>query len=330
MKRRDYFPLMFTKKASLSVATRGDLRFWNQAESKILFDETEQKVMVDATAIILTKNEEKNIQECLESIASFSKRAVVIDCGSTDRTVELAKELGADVYFHDFEYYARQFNWGIDNTDIDTEWIIRLDADERFPKELCEEVEGIIASNNDVKMNGITMEADFFFLGRCMKYGIRNKRKMMMFRTSCGRIEDRRRDAHSVISEGHSISTKCKFQHYDFKDIDSYVKRYVWYATREMQDYIEYKNGSASDINTDEAIRKQRQKKYGLFYRAPRFLRSYLWFIYNYIFRLGFLDGREGFVFCFLECYWYRVLVDAEIFEYEKFGGEFKKLKAVD
>ena len=87
--------------------------------------------MIDATAIIMTKNEEKNIVECLKSIQGFAKRALVIDCGSTDRTVELAKEYGADVIFHEFEYYARQFNWGLENGNIDTKWIIRLDADER-------------------------------------------------------------------------------------------------------------------------------------------------------------------------------------------------------
>ncbi len=287
--------------------------------------------MIDATAIIMTKNEEKNIVDCLKSMESFAKRCVVIDCGSTDKTVELAKENGADIYFHEFEYYAKQFNWGIDNCDIDTEWIIRLDADERFPDELNEEIEKLIEDNRDNPMNGITIEADLFFLGRCMKHGIRCKRKMMMFKRSCGRIEDRRRDAHSVISEGYSISTKNKFLHYDFKSLDNYIKRYNWYATREMQDYIDYKKGEAgTEIETDKAIQQQRKKKFGVYYKAPKFFRAWLWFLYNYIFRGGFLDGKEGLAFCFLECYWYRFLVDAKIFEYEKNGGEFEKLKAID
>ena len=100
--------------------------------------------MIDATAIIMTKNEEKNIVHCLESMKGFAKRCVVIDCGSTDRTVELAKANGADIFYHEFEYYAKQFNWGIDNTDINTEWIIRLDADERFPENLKDEIEKCI------------------------------------------------------------------------------------------------------------------------------------------------------------------------------------------
>lgn len=287
--------------------------------------------MIDATAIIMTKNEEKNIVDCLKSMKGLAKRCVVIDCGSTDDTVRLAKENGADVYHHEFEYYAKQFNWGIDNCEIDTEWIIRLDADERFPKELNEEIEYLIEENQSKPMNGITIEADFFFLGRCMKHGLRNKRKMMLFKKTCGRIEDRRRDAHSVISEGYSLSTKKRFLHYDFKNLDNYIKRYNWYATREMMDYIDYTNGVSANIRTDKTIVAQRKKKYGLYYKMPKFIRAWAWFIYNYIFRAGFMDGKEGLVFCFLECYWYRLLVDAKILEYEKNGsGKFEKLKAIE
>lgn len=286
--------------------------------------------MIDATAIIMTKNEEKNIVDCLKSMEGFAKRCVVIDCGSTDKTVELAERYGASVYFHEFEYYARQFNWGIKNCDIDTEWIIRLDADERFTEKLNKEIEKLIAENKNKPMNGITIEADLYFLGRVMKHGLRNKRKMMLFKKAYGCIEDRRRDAHSIISEGFSVSAKHRFIHYDFKNVDNYIKKYNWYATWEMQDYIDYVHGADTNINTDAAILAQRKKKFGLYYKAPKFFRCWAWFIYNYFFRGGFLDGKEGLVFCFLECYWYRFLVDAKIYEYEKNGGEFEKLKAID
>ena len=153
---------------------------------------------------------------------------------------------------------------------------------------------------------------------------------MMMFKRCCGRIEDRRRDAHSVISEGYSLSTKNRFLHYDFKNLDNYIKRYNWYATREMQDYIDFTRGASTQINMDKAILAQRKKKFGLYYKMPKYFRAWAWFLYNYVFRGGFLDGREGLVYCFLECYWYRLLVDAKIFEYEKTGGEFETLKAID
>lgn len=276
--------------------------------------------MADVTAIILTKNESKNIVECIKSIKGFAKRIVVVDSGSTDNTVELAKLHGAEVYFHEFEYYARQFNWAIDNTNIDTKWILRLDADERFTPELCKEAELLMEKHKNDDVNGLTMEAWLYFLGKKLKYGLSKKRKLMIFKNGKGRIEDRKRDAHTILFEGKSIHLKEKFIHYDFKDLSSFIAKYNYYSTKEMEDYLEYKLlGKNQNINTDKMIQKQRKKKFGIYYKAPRFLRAKLWFIYNYYFRLGFLDGKEGYIFHYLECYWYRYLVDAKIFEYESF-----------
>lgn len=283
--------------------------------------------MADITAIILTKNEEKNLPDCLRSIQGFCRRAVVVDCGSTDRTVEIAREMGADVYFHEFEYYARQFNWAIDNCGITTEWTFRLDADERVTEELARECEEIL---NKGTADGITMEATYFFMGRAINHGLSKKRKLMIFRTGVGRIEDRRRDAHTVLSRGVSVTAKNRFLHHDFKDLSSYINRYNWYATREMLDYVEYTEGGKTDVNTDEAIRRQRKKKFGLYYKAPMFLRARLWFIYNYIFRLGFLDGKEGYIYHYLECDWYRTLVDAKIKEYQLTGVKPAKLTSLN
>lgn len=286
--------------------------------------------MIDATAIILTKNEEKNIVQCLESMKGFAKRCVVVDSGSTDKTIELAKQRGADVYSNEFEYYAQQFNWGIDNTEIDTEWIIRLDADEVFPKELRDEIEEIIENNTDPDMNGIVIQANLVFMGKKLKHGNRNKRKIMMFKRGIGRIEDRRRDAHSIISEGYTKQTKHFFIHNDFKDLDTFIKRYNWYATREMQDYIDYTRGKDTKISGDRILEKHRKKKFGLYYKAPKYIRASLWFLYNYIGRLGFLDGKEGFLYLFLDNFWYRMVVDGKIDEYLKKGGDFEKLKAFE
>lgn len=285
--------------------------------------------MADITAIILTKNEEKNIGACLSSIQDLVARAVLVDCGSTDRTLEIAREMGADILFHEFEYYARQFNWGLDHAGIDTEWVLRIDADERFTPELNREIEEMIRRHAGDDVGGFTMEAWLYFLGRKLTHGGSKKRKLMIFKRGVGRIEDRKRDAHTVLSSGRSVSLKQRFLHYDFKDITSYIARYNWYATREMQDYVAYLEGQSADIATDAHIQSTRKKKFGVYYRAPMFLRAWLWFVYNYVFRLGFLDGREGFIYHFFECYWYRYLVDTKIYEHQKLGTEFEKLKAL-
>ncbi len=271
--------------------------------------------MADLTAIILTKNEEKNIADCLKSITNFAKRIVLVDSGSTDRTVEIAKEFNVDIYVHKFENYARQFNWGIDNTDIHTKWILRIDADERFTPELCYECECLMKEHESNNVNGIAMEAWLYFMGKCIKHGGRKKRKIMIFKTGIGRIEDRKMDEHTILSYGESVDTKEKFIHYDFKDINHFIEKMNWYATREMQDYYIYLEHSKKETLSDQSIEKLRKKKFGFYYKFPMFFRSWLLFVYVYIFKLGFLDGKEGFIYHYMYHRWYRCLVDAKIYE---------------
>lgn len=196
--------------------------------------------MEDVTFIILTKNEEINLPDCLNSVKGFAKRAVVVDSGSNDRTCEIAKGLGADVYVHPFENYSRQFNWGLDNTGIDTKWTFRLYADERLTPELCNELSHIMKEHADDDVNGVTMEAWLYFMGRKIKHGAHNKRKLMLFKIGIWRIEDRKMDEQTVLSCGHSISCRERFVHYDFKDMTHWINKMNWYATREMQDCIEF------------------------------------------------------------------------------------------
>ena len=94
----------------------------------------------DITAIILTKNEEVNIGDCIESIKKVVKRIVVIDSYSTDKTIEIAKKYGAEVYQHSFENYAKQYNYGVEVARIKTIWTLRIDADERFTPDSAKEL----------------------------------------------------------------------------------------------------------------------------------------------------------------------------------------------
>lgn len=271
--------------------------------------------MADITAIILTKNESKNLPDCIESITNFADRIVIVDSGSTDDTVEIAKKYGADVYVHKFENYARQFNWAIDNTNINTKWTLRIDADERFTNELCQELEQLLITHNNDDINGITMEAWLFFMGKRIAYGGPKKRKLMIFKSGIGRIEDRKMDEHTILSKGIAIATKEKFLHYDFKDLTFFINKLNWYATREMQDYFESLDNIGNDSLSDKDIVRTRVKKYEIYYKFPMFVRSWLLFIYFYIFKLGFLDGKEGFIYHYMYQRWYRCLVDAKIYE---------------
>ncbi|MBQ6595163.1 MAG: glycosyltransferase family 2 protein [Clostridia bacterium] len=289
--------------------------------------------MADVTAIILTKDEERNIERCLRSVENFAARRVVVDSGSTDRTVELARSLGAEVLVHPFENYARQFNWGVEAAGVTTKWVLRLDADECFPDTLCRRLEKLLAEHAEDDVNGLLMESNFYFLGRKIRFGGPKKRKIMIYRAGFGSIEDRRMDEHTVVEGGRVLEVGERFDHYDFKDLTSWVAKLNWYATREMQDYIEYAEGihtrQSGDWVGDRKLNSTRRGKFGFYYRLPMFWRCWMLTVYNYIFRLGFLDGKEGFVYHWMYQRWYRTLVDAKILEYRKDPKPFEATGAL-
>lgn len=279
--------------------------------------------MADVTAIILTRDEEQNIATCIGRLKGIARRIVVVDSGSTDATLDIARGLGADIYEHQpYCDYATQFNWAIENTGIDTEWIMRVDADEYWTEELCAEVEGLLAEHARDDVNGVLTESIFYFLGRRINHGERKRRKIVVFRRDHGFIEKRRRDQHTMLKDGRVIEAKNRFEHHDFKSLDNWTAKMNTYANREVDDYFvdreKYKKGAVDlDGVSDASLSGRRKLKFMLYYRMPKFFRCWLLFVYIYVFRLGFLDGKEGFVYNYLFHRWYRTLVDAKILERE-------------
>jgi glycosyltransferase involved in cell wall biosynthesis len=279
--------------------------------------------MTDLTAIVLTKNEELNIADCLKSIQSLAKRIVVVDSFSTDRTVEIAKEHGADVYQHEFINYSKQFLYGLNETGIDTKWILRIDADERLTDASRAEVEALCEKNMDTDVNGIILRFEVTFLGKKLRHGgIYPFRKMLVFKRGIGTIEDRYMDEHIVISEGRTVEVKNDSEHHDFKDLAYFIQKHNWYSSREVLDYIqntELQNEDGKALNHKAGVK--RWIKFHIYYKLPMGVRAHLYYWYRYYIKLGFLDGKEGKIYAFMQAYWYRYLVDAKIYEYQKTGN---------
>ena len=282
---------------------------------------------LDITAIILTYNEELHIRRCLDRIASIVSEVVIVDCYSTDRTLDIAKEYSnVTILQNKWINYATQFNWGLEHANINTKWVLRLDADEYLTQELIDELQEKLPSLDD-KYTGIVVPLQRVFLGRNINHGIAKGIKMLrFFQYGKARSEVRMMDEHIELLEGESIEFKHPFADDNLNNISWWTQKHVGYAIREAVDLldIEYNlNGNAEadeKKNIDEQAQTKRMKKHK-YALQPLFWRSFAYFIYRYIFKLGFLDGKEGFLWDFLQGWWYRTLVDAKILECKKACG---------
>ena len=285
--------------------------------------------MLDITTIILTYNEELHIRRCLENVCSFSKKVYVIDSPSTDKTVEICNEFSnVEVVVHKYPgNQAAQFNWALDNVKIDTEWVLRLDADEYLLPELVAELQIRIPSL-DKNITGITFKRRHIFLERWMKRGTYPVQILRMFRKGMAICEQRLMDEHIEILEGENITFENDFVDHNLNNISWWAQKHVNYAVREAAELLDVEydiTGSDSGARhlSPATLRKRNLKlKYA---RQPLFWRSFAYFCYRYFFKLGFLEGKEGFLWHFLQGWWYRTLVDAKIYEIKKACGNDKE-----
>lgn len=275
--------------------------------------------MANLTAIILTRNEEEYIAECINSIKSVAKRVIVVDSFSEDKTVEIAKAAGAEVHKHEFINYAKQYMYAIKIADIKTTWTFRIDADERLTMESAEELEKLCNENENTDVSGIVLRFSNIFLGKPMLHGgMYPWKKLSVYKTGLGKIEDRNMDEHIIVKSGTTIEVKKDSKHLAFRGLSFFINKCNWYSTREVMDYFEQKKVSVENADIKTRIKMK------VYYKLPLGYRSWVYYAYRYYIRLGFLDGKEGKIFAFLHAYWYRFLVDAKIYEHEKMKTEFK------
>jgi glycosyltransferase involved in cell wall biosynthesis len=256
------------------------------------------------SVVIITHNEEHNIGRTLASVqplvADGKGEIIVVDSGSIDRTVEIAKSFGAKVFIEEWKGYAAQKNSAIDKAEGD--WILSLDADEELGPGLAGEVysamhgrlsagliegdslgviEKVMAIEETQERGGAASPIGFwiprknFFLGRWIKHGgFWPDPKLRLFRKGASRFEERLVHEDAKPIEGVSEQLKHALLHHSYPT---------------LADYIDHMNRYSS-LGAEMAVAK-----------APRgfspfniVLRPLATFIYNYFFRLGFLDGREG------------------------------------
>ena len=285
--------------------------------------------MLDLSVIILTYNEEIHIRRCLENVKQFASKVYVVDCFSIDRTAQIAKELGAEVIEHEWPgNQAEQFNWALDNLPITTEWILRLDADEYLLPGLIEELlEKLPVIPESV--SALSLSLARAFCGKILHHGIVNNiRIIRIFRKGKARYEKRLMDEHLSVLSGETIDMKNQFVDDNRMPIGLFIDKHNGYATREAALLLdaEYHLTNMDSLPQDygREVEKKRTQK-ARYARMPLFWRAFGYFVYRYIIKLGFLDGKEGFLWDFLQGWWYRTLVDAKVYEIKKACGDDKE-----
>jgi glycosyltransferase involved in cell wall biosynthesis len=277
------------------------------------------------SVIILTFNEEANLPACLESLSGLRTEIFVVDSGSTDKTVEIAGRAGALVFEHEFDNYAAQRNWALENLPLRTEWILNLDADERLTPALLSEIKEALA-RPFIDVDGFMLRKRTIFMGRWIKHGGHYPSyHLRLFRRGRGRCEDRLYDQHFLV-DGRIESLKQDYLDVLTSDLSMWTQRHARWAEAEARQMLTQGDSSlAHRVRSNvrgNPIERRRWLRDGPYAHAPLFLRPFLYWFYRYFLRLGFLDGREGLIFHFLQGCWFRFLVDAKIYELKRQSTE--------
>jgi glycosyltransferase involved in cell wall biosynthesis len=224
---------------------------------------------VTLSVVVITLNEEAHIRGLLESVRSADEQ-IVLDCGSSDRTLEIARAFGAKTFSEEWKGYAAQKNSAIEKASGD--WVLSLDGDEWVEPELMEEIRGVL--ERDPPLSGYYIPRKNYFLGRWIRHGgFYPDRKLRLFRRGQGRFGERR--VHEVIQvDGSTGRLKHALVHHAYPTLEAYIDHMNRYSSLGA-----------------EMVVAGRTTGFSFFKIVINPLAT---FLYNYLLRLGLLDGREG------------------------------------
>ena len=262
---------------------------------------------VPVSVFVPVKNEKANIERCLSNL-QWADEVFVIDSGSMDGTVELAEKLGAKVVQFQFNgVYPKKKNWALENLPFRNEWVLIVDADEVIPADLQERIAEKV-KNPDA--DGYYLHFTYMFLDYKIKHcGYASLWVLRLFRHKLGRYEKMPvapgsktgdNEAHEhVILNGTSAKLPGSVLHYAYPSIDAWVEKHNRYSNWEAELYDKFVSGAFREGEGQITPSRRIKRRIKAFYlRLP--LRYVIRFVYHYVVRLGFLDGKPGFVLCVL------------------------------
>lgn len=277
---------------------------------------------MNLSIVVLTKNESIHLERCLLSVADLACEIVVVDCGSVDNTCDIANKFGARLFNNTWINYSSQFKFGVSNISSNSNWVMRIDADEYLTDELKSSVREFLA---DVPhhIDGAYFPRRMAFMGRHIKHGgIFPAYMLRLFRVGKGEIEDRWMDEHIKV-QGDTVVLNGELIDDNLNSLTWWTDKHNKYASREAVDLLNLefafmKNDSVASAKGGSQAGLKRWVKEKIYARLPVGFRAMAYFLYRYVVRLGFLDGKEGTMFHFLQGYWYRYLVDCKVYEVKR------------
>jgi glycosyltransferase involved in cell wall biosynthesis len=264
--------------------------------------------VLPVSVIVPVRNEARNLPRCLEALAGVGE-VYVIDSQSTDDTVEIAQSRGAKVVqFHYAGGWPKKRQWGMDTLPLAYDWILLLDADEILTPELVEEIRRAV---QDPGVNGYSIRLQMYFLGRVLRHCDASFWKLSLFRKGRGRFECRLKDQDAsmadmeihehVVVDGRTAELRNALVHHNVESLSRYILKHNEYSNWEARVLLKAEGGPEDDSKEMSAdlfgtqAQRRRWLKRNL-YRLPG--SPVLLFLYRYVFRLGFLDGVPGLIYC--------------------------------
>ena len=268
--------------------------------------------------ILLTFNSASSLGNTLRALEGLSDDLHIVDSGSTDNTLALAAAHGAQVHQHPFTSYGAQRNWAIDHLPLRYPWQLHLDADEAISPELHAEIAALpeASANAPATPAGYHIARYLRFMNRVLRHNLAPTWHMRLFRTGFGRCEDREYDQHFLCT-GPTAQLRGSMIDDIRMPLTEWTARHNRWTDAEVRELrAKATAGRVRASATGNIVERKRFYK-GFYERAPLFLRALALFLFRYIIRLGFLDGKEGLIFCVLQTLWFRFLIDAKLWEAE-------------
>jgi glycosyltransferase involved in cell wall biosynthesis len=283
---------------------------------------------VPLTVLFTTRNEEVNIERSLRSVHGFADQVLVIDSESEDRTQEIARQWADEVYNLPYEHgriIPWIFQWGLENLPIRNDWILLLEADQAVTPELKQEIAALLAQP-EVREKGFYIRRRQIFRGKPLRFGgYGGKHLMKLFRRGYGELDPEEQDTRVYI-RGPVGRLRAPIEEHNRKEdaILFYLQKHLRYADAFAREEVERRRGLPWKVTPrlfgapDERVLWLKTR----WYRMPLYVRPFLYFLYRYVFLLGILDGKNGFVFHFLQAFWFRLIVDVRLEELKAPGRD--------